>query len=131
MDQVPGFGAPQGTIFFFIPLQKKLEQLRVVFQPVGLDHLAENDSISLPGRRGDIKPISHPAQKGVIHQPFKVQVSGKNEQLLERDLDLLAGVQGQVIGLPLQRDDPAVQQVQRIDPLPAEVVDNQGPAIGL
>jgi hypothetical protein len=35
-------------------------------------------------------------------------------------------VKGQVIRPPFQGDDPAIQQVQRINPLPAEVVDDQG-----
>jgi len=106
VNKVPGFGAPQGAIFFFVSLQKKSKQFRVIFQPVGFDHLTENGPVSFPGRWGDIKPIPHPAQKGLIHQALEIRVGGKNELLLERDLDLLARLQGQVIRAPFQGDDP-------------------------
>jgi len=45
VDQVPGFGAAQGAVFFFVPLQKKFEQFRVIFQAVGFDHFAESEAI--------------------------------------------------------------------------------------
>ena len=50
---------------------------------------------------------------------------------VERHLELLAGVQREVVDAALERHDPAVQQILRADALPAEVVDQEHAAVGL
>jgi hypothetical protein len=45
-------------------------------------------------------------------------------------MNLLTGVEGQVVHAALERHDPPVQQLARRALLPAEVVDDQHAAIG-
>ena len=59
-----------------------------------------------------------------------IEVGGEDQQLLKRHLDLFAGVQGQIIDAAFEGDDPAIEQIVGIDPLAAEVVDDQGAAVG-
>ncbi len=54
---------------------------------MGFDHLLENVAVTFLGRRGYIKAVPHPAQKGFIHQLIDIQIGGEYEQLLERDLN--------------------------------------------
>src|SRR5690606_22703714 len=57
------------------------------------------------------------------------EVGRENDELLEGYLNLLATRQAEVIDPVFQGDDPPVEQGRRIDPLPAEVVDQQATAI--
>ena len=71
------------------------------------------------------------ARKASSTRSLRLQVRREDDQLLERHLDLLARRQREEIVPVFQRNDPAVQQLGRLDPLAAEVVDQQAAAIAL
>ena len=60
-----------------------------------------------------------------------IEVRRKHRQHVERHLEFLAGVQRQVVDAALERHDPAVEQILRPHPLPAEVVHQEHAAVGL
>jgi hypothetical protein len=70
------------------------------------------------------------AQKCLIRQLRWIQIGGEHHHHLERDAQLLPVLQAQVVDAPVQRDDPAVQQIARRDHLASEVVDNQNAVVG-
>src|ERR1019366_5297208 len=71
-----------------------------------------------------------PAQKSSVHQACRIYVGGKDDQHLKRNLNLPAASQSQKINSPVKRDNPAVQQFFRAEPLASEIIDDQGAVIG-
>src|SRR5690349_21711304 len=75
--------------------------------------------------------VGNPAQKRFISELHWIEVRGEDGQHVERHLELLSRMQGQVVEAALERHDPAVQQVLRTHPLTTEVVHQEDAAIGL
>src|SRR4051794_33323809 len=74
--------------------------------------------------------VADAAQERLVHQIARADVGGERNQRDERQLELLAGLQREIVDAALERHDPAVQQVARRDALPPEVVDHQHAAVG-
>ena len=85
----------------------------------------------LLGRIVDLDLVRNAPQERLVRQVGGIQVRGEDDQLLERHLDLLAGGEREEIVPVLQGNDPAIEQLRRLDPLPAEVVDQQAAAVAL
>ncbi|MCH8889468.1 MAG: hypothetical protein IH827_00070 [Myxococcales bacterium] len=66
-----------------------------------------------------------------VHQITRFQVRGEDDELIERNFNLLAVGQVQVVAPFFQGHDPAVQQFVGAHALTAEVVDHQRAAIAL
>ena len=75
--------------------------------------------------------VRYAPQERLVHQVPRVEVGGEDNQLLERHLDLLAGGERQEVVTFFQRDDPAIEQLQVIDALTAEVINQERAAIAL
>src|SRR6185436_14306455 len=69
-------------------------------------------------------------QEGFVGQVGGLQVGGEDHHQLERDLKLASVPQREVIDAPVQRNDPAVQQVARRHELAPAVVDQQNAVVG-
>ena len=70
--------------------------------------------------RLDARPVTHASQKRFVHQISFVKVRGEDDKLFERHFDLLAAVQRKKVDTPFERQDPAIQQIPRRDPLAAK-----------
>ena len=68
-------------------------------------------------------------EERLVHERRGPQVRREDEQHGERQLELLAGLQREVVDAALERHDPAVEKLTRLDLLPAEVVDDQHAAV--
>ena len=55
--------------------------------------------------------VGNPAQERLVGERRRIEVRRKHDEHVERHLELLAGVQRQVVDAALERHDPAVQQV--------------------
>src|SRR5262249_39987611 len=77
----------------------------------------------------DLNLVRNTAQKGFIGERGWIQVSREHDQDVEGNLELLAGVQRQIIDPALKRNDPTVQQLFRTNPLPAEIIDEKDAAV--
>src|SRR5262249_34371147 len=75
--------------------------------------------------------VRNAAQEGFIHQFMRLDVGREDDELVERHLDFFAGGQRQEIIALFQRDNPAIEQFERVHPLPAEIVDQQRAAVAL
>ena len=82
-------------------------------------------------RRGVLRVdlVRDPPQEGFVGERLRIQVRGEHDQDVERDFELLARVQRQVVDAAFERDDPPVEQVARADALPPEVVDEEDAAV--
>src|SRR5689334_7112109 len=85
----------------------------------------------LPGRPLHLDLVGYPPQKRPIHQVRWIKVGREDDQLLERNLDRLAGMELQKVDPVFQWNNPAVEQCRWRHDLPAEVIDQQTAAIGL
>ena len=90
------------------------------------------DARELLNRRvvdGDL--VGNTAQERFVGQRRGVEVGGKDDEDVERDLEFLAGVQREVIDAAFERHDPPIEQVLGPDTLAPEIVDQQDAAVGL
>src|SRR3972149_467425 len=71
------------------------------------------------------------AGDGLVPQPRGRDVRREDEEQLEGDLDGLAAEEREVVDARLHGDDPAVEQLLRLDELAAEVVDDEDAAVRL
>ena len=69
----------------------------------------EDFRVSVRRRRLNSSAITHPPEKCLVRQIVLIQVGGKNNQLLERNLNLFSGVQRQEIDASFERNYPAIQ----------------------
>ena len=69
------------------------------------------------------------AEEGLVHELRGADVRREDNQRHERQLELLAGLQGEEVDAAFEQHDPAVEQVARRAVLTAEVVDDQHAAV--
>src|SRR5690348_3853150 len=70
-------------------------------------------------------------QKGFIGQFFWMDVSCKNDNKLERNLDFLATRQREEIGSTVEGHDPTVEKFVWAQALPTEIIDDEDAAVRL
>ena len=100
-----------------------------IFEAQAGAHQLEQLAEFLFGRIEDFDLVGDAAQKGVVDQFLRLQVRGKDDQLIEGDLNLLAAGEIEKIAAFFQRHDPAVEQFVGAHPLPAKIVDDQDAAV--
>src|SRR5258707_9405392 len=93
--------------------------------------LAEDAPVAFGTRRRDGEAVSESPKERLLGEIVGTQVAGEDQHLLEGYLILLSGVQRQVVNSILERDDPAVEKIAWVHPLPPEIIDQKCPAIGL
>src|ERR1700719_2765635 len=75
--------------------------------------------------------VRYAPQERLVHEVSWIEVGGEDNQLFERHLDLLAGRKSKKVVAFFEWDDPAIEQLQVIDALAAEVIDQKRAAIAL
>src|SRR5664280_965187 len=69
----------------------------------------------------------NPAQETRVYQFGRIHIGSKDNQHLERNLEFLSSRESQKVDPPVERYDPAVEQLFGANPLPSEIVDDQHP----
>ena len=72
---------------------------------------------SVRRRAGREDLVLNAPDEGFVHEFCRLDIGRKHHHGHEGKIDLLTGLQGQVVDVRLERDDPAVQQLTwRADP---------------
>ena len=123
VDEVARLAGSHVPLLVRVARQEPVEETGIVTETACLHVLPEDAPISLGARRLDGETVAEPAEEGLLGEVGGVQVAGEDQQLLEWDLDLLAGMQRQIIDVIFQRDDPAVEEVVGLGLLMFEIID--------
>ena len=107
------------------------ERVRAILDLLACAHALEDLLVLVDGRRLDADLVADAPQEGLVDEVGRVEVRREHDEHVEGDLDLLPGVERQVVDALLERDDPTVEEILGRDALAAEVVDHEDPAIGL
>ena len=110
VDEVARLAGSHVAPLMRVARQEPVEETGIVTETACLHVLPEDAPISLGAWRLDGETVAEPAEEGLLGEVGGVQVAGENQQLLEWDLDLLAGVQRQVVDAIFQRDDPGLKR---------------------
>src|SRR4051794_20948666 len=111
-------------------LQQIAQSLVAVGNTLGLADQLKDLAKLLWSRIGDFNLMPDAPEKRVVHEVLRVKVGREDDQHIERYLQLLARLKGQVVDLALKGDDPAIQQILRAAALPAKVVDQKQTPVG-
>src|SRR2546430_1847068 len=131
LDDVSRMAATQAEVLLAVVREDLAHRLGLVVDALaGADPL-EDLVVLLDRRRLDADLVANAAEERLIDQVGRIEVRREDDEHVERDLDLLAGVQREVVDALLERNDPAVEEVFRRDALPAEVVDHEDAAVRL
>src|SRR5262245_47205813 len=85
----------------------------------------------LDARIDDRDLVGDAAQECLVGQRRRREVRREDGQHVERHLNLLPGVQREIVDAALERHDPSVEQILRAHALAAEVVDQEHAAVRL
>src|SRR4029079_7541878 len=79
----------------------------------------------------DLDLVWNAAEECLINQFFRLKVRRKDNQLLERHLNLFAVGQREEVMPMFKRDNPAIQELIGRDSLAAEVIEQETAAVAL
>src|SRR5438067_287726 len=85
----------------------------------------------LAGRVGHAQLVLYAPQESIVYQVFRVEVGGQDQEKLERNLQLLARFESEVIYPFFKGYDPAIEKRLRAYLLAAKVVNQEEAAVGL
>lgn len=69
------------------------------------------------------------SHEGFVDQLFGLKVGGEEDDLFERDGDLLAGWEREIVDTTFERNDPTIEEFGGFDALSSEVVDEQATTV--
>jgi hypothetical protein len=79
----------------------------------------------------DLDFVLDPPNKGFLGELIELQVSGEDNHNLKWNRESHSGTEGERVNPSVERDDPTIQQLARLDVLAPEVVNDQNAVIGL
>src|SRR4051812_13293317 len=129
VDQVTRLARFHLTFFSHVFLQDVFKAPRVHFQLAYGYNVFEDLDVCLGCGRIETRAVSHPPKKSFVHKYCFIKIRRENHELFERHLNLFSVVQRKKVYATLERQDPAVQQVERLDSLTAKVVDHERSAV--
>src|SRR5207245_2118750 len=97
IDEITRVTGSHSALLVLVASQEPVDESGIVSEATSLHVLPEDTPISLGAGRLDRETVAEPAEEGLLGEIGGVQVAGEDQQLLERDLDLLASVQRQVV----------------------------------
>jgi hypothetical protein len=104
---------------------------RVAGYPASAQHPRQDFTKSRLAHRLHIDLVVDAPQESLVGKVRGVQIGGENYHDFERDAKLLPVLEREVVYPPVERHDPAVQQVARRDDLATEVVDHHNAVVRL
>src|SRR6202030_3752662 len=125
--------APAETLpaFNVVLLDKRCSESRGTFQFT--THRVTLKNLDKLRRLGTAQKhfVLNAAQERLIAQAFRLKIGGEDEEGLERDRHFPAGLEAQIIDVPLHRNDPSIEDLGRTGLLTAEVIDEINAIVGL
>src|SRR5437762_9159754 len=131
LDDVAGMAAPQAEVLLAVVREDLAHRLGLVVDALARADALEDLVVLLDRRSLDPDLVTDAPEERLVDEVGRVEVRREDDEHVERDLDLLTGVQREVVDALLERHDPSVEEVLGRDPLPAEVVDHEDPAVRL
>ena len=74
--------------------------------------------------------VLNASKEGFVDKIGRIQIGRKDYECLERQMELLSGLQREIVDSAFERDNPSVQQVARRRVLATEIVNHQDAAVG-
>jgi hypothetical protein len=90
-----------------------LDEIRLTGDAVFAAVAVEDPAVGLDRRALRQDLVADAAEERLVHQLGRLHVGGEHHQAVERDVELEARGQRQVIDAALERHDPAVEQIAR------------------
>src|SRR3990170_2095839 len=94
-------------------------------------HLPADGHVFLFPQIVDLDLVPDPSEKRLVGQLARFDVRRKQDDLVERNLELLPVLEGEVVARLFQGNDPSVEEIEWPDELAPEVIDEEDPAVGL
>src|SRR5439155_18385269 len=131
LDDVARVAGAQADVLRAVDRQDLRHRLGAVLDVLPRAHPLEDLLVLRDRRRLDTDLVSDASEEGLVDEVGGIEVRREDDEHVERDLDLLAGVQRQVVHALLERDDPPVEKILRRDALTSEVVDHEDATVRL
>ena len=128
LDQVARVTRAQLSLLLAITLQQPVDHLGSNGNFLAL--ALENPRVLFRSGRSQVDAIAHAPQKGRVRDQIRTQVSGDDEYMAQRHLDLLTRAQREIVNLVLHGGDEIQQLVGR-HAFAAEVIDQEDAPVGL
>src|SRR5205823_10099011 len=129
LDDVAGMAAPQAEVLLAVVREDLAHRLGLVVDALARADALEDLVVLLDRRRLDADLVADAAEERLVHEIGGIEVRREDDQHVKGDLDLLAGVEREVVDALFERHDPPVQEVLRRDALTAEVIDHEDAAV--
>src|SRR5580692_4893504 len=112
-------------LFFLDLIDDVIEDLIGKGEPHLVALRVEDATVRLETRRGDFDFVGQTAEERGIHQIFRLDIGGEDDQFLKGNGDALAGMEFEVVDAVFEGHDPAVEEGGGADQLTAKVVDDE------
>lgn len=134
-EQVARLAAAEGAILLFVVRVHEIVDgrkclgvhLKAHLWPDECKEISERDFL----RVWHIDLVRNTPQKRVVAQVLRLKVRGENDELVEGHLHLLAVGHVEEVETLFERHDPAIEQLDRLHALAAEVVNDERAAVAL
>ena len=113
------------TYWFVVFLNEVVDHFRFIWNFCDAAHDFEEFSERLLAWILDLNFVGDAAKESVIDQVFWLEIGTENDQLVERNLDLFAVANGQIVVAFFERHDPTIEQFVDAHPLASEVIDQK------
>src|ERR1700678_549091 len=110
---------PLVVVFDQVVHRGAIDRLEPQFWCEYVNHFAEYFS----GRIARVDLVRDAAQECLVDQRAGIEICGKYDELIKGYLDLLAVGESQEVITFFERDDPQVQELDRLHALPSKIVD--------
>src|SRR5882672_6806721 len=89
VDEVTGLTGSHLSLLVLVARQERVQESRIVPEPTCLHVFPEDVPISLWAWRLGRETVAEPPEEGLLREVGGGQVAGEDQELLERDLNLL------------------------------------------
>src|SRR5260370_12547022 len=124
-------GGAGAAVVIVISFVHEIDGLGAQVHPQALSVHGKDAFVDVAGGRQDFDLVADTTEEGVVYQVARIEVGGKDNQLLEGHFELLSVGGGEIIMTAFQGQNPAVEQLLGADQLTAEVVDQKHTTISL
>src|SRR5581483_2424535 len=131
LQQISAIAGAWAAAAVVVALVQVIDAVRARVHAQALDHVVEDLLVDVALGGVDFHLVANAAEEGVVDQILGVEVGRKDDELLEWDLELLAGSEREEVVAIFERQDPAIEQLLGTAQLAAEVVDEKDAAVGL
>src|SRR5207244_12605791 len=111
LQQIAAVAGTRGTAVVVVALMQVIHGFWASIHSQLFDHGVEDPLVDVLVGRVDGDLVADTPQEGVVHQVLRIEVGREDRKLLEGDLELLAGRQGEEVAAVFEGRNPAVKQL--------------------